>query len=186
MKVNEIINEGPLWDKMKGVARGVQGAVQGYQTSKTNRTASEPILAAAKQVAADWAKQKAQLAAGGVQPTLANFAQFMQPRTPTVAAPTAADFANPAAYIQKSVAQHFANRSNNVTAPAVTTQASPTQPAATTLSPGFTVVSSSPIVLRYRKRDYALNDRDQWVQLPGNRPVNPTMASLLNKELGKL
>ena len=184
MKVNEIINEGPL-DQVKKFARGVQGAVQGYQASKTNRTAAEPILAAAKQVAADWAKQKAQLAAGGVQPTLANFAQFMQPRTPTVAAPTAADFSNPAAYIQKAVAQHFANRSNGVAAPTAP-HTNAAAPATAGLTPGFTVVSSSPIVLRYRKRDYALNDRDQWVQLPGSRPVNSTMADLLNKELGKL
>lgn len=139
MKVNEIINEGPLWDKAmaaktaavggakkvaagvgnaaKSVAKSAQGASQYYQNRQAAGTATKTINDVAKRVTAEWAAQKAQLTTGGIAPTLETFAQFMQPRTPTATGPTEEDFANPSAYIRKAIAQHFANRSNGITTP---------------------------------------------------------------------
>ena len=188
MKVNEIINEGPLWDKVKSVAKGVQGAVQGYQTSKGNRAATAPIADAVKRVTADWNAQKAQLAAGGVEPTAENFAQFMKPRVPSVAPATPADFANPAAYIQKAVAQHFANRANGIT----THQAQPAaaaagpatqQPAAI---PGVKLIHSEPDIIEYKNVSYVVNDQGLWTPINSNKPVNQAMQAFLTKQADAL
>lgn len=65
-------------------------------------------------------------------------------------------------------------------APAAAQQ--PTSP----LPTDVTVVSSSPIVLRYRNQDFALTDSDRWVKFGSNKLTSPEMEAYLTRQLEKL
>lgn len=62
----------------------------------------------------------------------------------------------------------------------------PAAPAASPLPADLTVVSSSPVVLRYRNQDFALTDDDRWVRFGTNKLVSPEMEAYLNRQLEKL
>ena len=49
-----------------------------------------------------------------------------------------------------------------------------------------TVVSSSPIVSRYRNQDFALTDSDRWVRFGSNKLASPEMEAYLTRQLEKL
>ena len=50
-----------------------------------------------------------------------------------------------------------------------------------------TVVSSSPVVLRYRNQyEYALTDSDRWVKFGSDELASPEMEAYLNRQLEKL
>jgi hypothetical protein len=66
-----------------------------------------------------------------------------------------------------------------------TTQQQPTQ-AAAPLPADVTVVSSSPLVLRYRNQDFALTDSDRWVRFGSNKLASPEMEAFLTRQLEKL
>ena len=51
---------------------------------------------------------------------------------------------------------------------------------------GVTVVQSSPLVLQYKKQDYALDNRDQWVNIVNGKPVNSALAQYLQAQADKL
>jgi hypothetical protein len=65
------------------------------------------------------------------------------------------------------------------------TQQQPTQ-AAAPLPADVTVVSSSPLVLRYRNQDFALTDSDRWVRFGSNKLASPEMEAFLTRQLEKL
>ena len=203
MKVNEIINEGPMWDKMKAAAAGGvkrvaanAGAGLGIQAgvnAKQKINAVDSVNKAVKQVNADWATQKAQLAAGGTPPTAETFKQFMAARTPSVAPATDADFANPAAYIQKAVAQHFVNYNNGIktyappAADPATAQPAATAPAVTTPKvAGISLIHSEPDIIEYKKVAYVVNDQGLWSPINSNKPVNQAMQAFLTKQADAL
>lgn len=55
------------------------------------------------------------------------------------------------------------------------------------LTNGVEVVSSSsPLVLRFRNRDYALTNNDQWVLFGSNRSPSAEMVEFLNQQLQRL
>jgi hypothetical protein len=54
------------------------------------------------------------------------------------------------------------------------------------LSADVTVVSSSPVVLRYRNQDFALTDSDRWVRFGSNKLASPEMEAYLTRQLEKL
>ena len=58
--------------------------------------------------------------------------------------------------------------------------------AAAPLPTDVTVVSSSPIVLRYRNQDFALTDSDRWVRFGSNKLASPEMEAYLTRQLEKL
>lgn len=62
----------------------------------------------------------------------------------------------------------------------------PASPAASPLPADLSVVSSSPVVLRYRNQDFALRDDDRWVRFGSNKLVSPEMEAYLNRQLEKL
>lgn len=62
----------------------------------------------------------------------------------------------------------------------------PAAPAASPLSADLTVVSSSPVILRYRNQDFALTDDDRWVKFGSNKLASPEMEAYLNRQLEKL
>ena len=206
MKVNEIISEsrlseGPMWDKLKQVGTAAKGAVAGYQQAKATRTASAPVQAAIKKTIQDWATQSQMSTQAGTQPTAAQFAQFMKIRTPSIAPPTPAEFADPAAYITKAVTQHFINYANKVTAPPAaagtgattpTTPGGATAPASTAApvpgAPGggvankVTLIHTEPDIINYDKRDYVQNDQGMWTPTNSNRPVIQAMQAFFTKQ----
>jgi hypothetical protein len=49
-----------------------------------------------------------------------------------------------------------------------------------------TVVSSSPIVLRYRNQDFALTNSDRWVRFGSNKLASPEMEAYLTRQLQKI
>ena len=69
--------------------------------------------------------------------------------------------------------------------PAQSTPAA-TQQTAATLPADVTVVSSSPVVLRYRNQDFALTDSDRWVRFGSNKLASPEMEAYLTRQLEKL
>lgn len=78
-------------------------------------------------------------------------------------------------------------------APAATPQpqaaakpAAPAPAAPGTLSSGVSIISSEPIVIRYKNSDYGLNDQGQWALLKRpDRPVPQSFAVFLDKEHDK-
>jgi hypothetical protein len=62
----------------------------------------------------------------------------------------------------------------------------PVSPAASPLPADLSIVSSSPVVLRYRNQDFALTDNDRWVRFGSNKLVSPEMEAYLNRQLEKL
>jgi len=60
------------------------------------------------------------------------------------------------------------------------------QQPATALPTDVTVVSSSPIVLRYRNQDFALTDSDRWVRFGSDKLASPEMEAYLTRQLEKL
>jgi len=71
---------------------------------------------------------------------------------------------------------------NQQPAPAPTASQQP----AGALPTDVTVVSSSPIVLRYRNQDFALTDSDRWVRFGSNKLASPEMEAYLTRQLEKL
>jgi hypothetical protein len=62
----------------------------------------------------------------------------------------------------------------------------PAQQPAPGLPADVTVVSSSPIVLRYRNQDFALTDSDRWVRFGSNKLASPEMEAYLTRQLQKI
>lgn len=198
MKITEIINEGPMWDKLKGAAsaagktasavgRGAAGAVQGYKQSQQNRTTAAPINKAIADVTRDWTTTASQLKANGNPVDETMFAQFMKVRTPSVAPPSAADVANPAAYIKQAVSRHFANRAAGVTTYTPTsTAATPSQTTARTAAPLAQMIHQNPDIIRFEKISYVSNDQGLWTPINSNKPVQQSMQEFLTQQADKL
>jgi hypothetical protein len=152
MKVNEIINEGPL-DTVKGWAAGAKAGVNAFKNPTAATAATGGAVGAFKQGKADyhqnvantatatktsnqisqitnavlnaWAVQVKTLQTAGAPVTRQSFIDFMKKEAPSLNPPTDADFPDDASvidqarykpYITRSIAQHFTNRTNNVTA----------------------------------------------------------------------
>lgn len=62
----------------------------------------------------------------------------------------------------------------------------PAKPAAGPLPADLTVVSSSPMVMRYRNQDFALTDSGRWVRFGSNKLASPEMEAYLTRQLEKL
>lgn len=62
----------------------------------------------------------------------------------------------------------------------------PAQQPAPGLPADVTVVSSSPIVLRYRNQDFALTNSDRWVRFGSNKLASPEMEAYLTRQLQKI
>jgi hypothetical protein len=141
------INEGPMdWVKQKAAGayqagkqiakhpiQSYQTAKAGIQTARTNRAnnaeaekTSGQIGKITNAVLNAWAVQIKTLQTAGAPVTKQNFIAFMKKEAPSLNPPSDADFpadtdvVDPAKYkpfITRSIAQHFANRTNNVAAP---------------------------------------------------------------------
>jgi hypothetical protein len=85
----------------------------------------------------------------------------------------------------KQAAQADSQQTTQQTTQQQTTQQQPTQ-AAAPLPTDVTVVSSSPLVLRYRNQDFALTDSDRWVRFGSNKLASPEMEAFLTRQLEKL
>ena len=78
------------------------------------------------------------------------------------------------------VRRGFSRNQQPAPAPAVAQQPASALPA------DVTVVSSSPVVLRYRNQDFALTDSDRWVRFGSNKLASPEMEAYLTRQLEKL
>lgn len=77
------------------------------------------------------------------------------------------------------------NDAKNATKPAPASTAG-TQQQTQPLATGVTVVSSSPVILKYKNKDYALTSNDTWVFLGSNKSPSAEMVAFLNKQLQSL
>jgi hypothetical protein len=50
------------------------------------------------------------------------------------------------------------------------------------LAPGVTVVSQEPIIIQYRNKDYAINDRGQWVHLASGKTPHESFQQFLSAQ----
>lgn len=117
MKINELaINEGPIWQGVKGAAGALKGAVSnavasgkaGYQQSQGQQSANQVAALNIKQ----WNQAVGQLAQSGATPTVDQLVAFVKQRASTANVPPPQDLSNQQAvndYITKSISQHLAN-----------------------------------------------------------------------------
>jgi hypothetical protein len=202
MKVNEIINEGPMWDRVKGAASavktaggkavntakaiggGLASAKAGYQASQQARAGAEVANKVAQLNINKWNQYVGQLKAAGQAPSIENLQQFVQQiaGTANIAAPQNVNDARAVAnYITQSINQHIAN-----------SKVAPNQPAAAApagntaqrpqLAPGVQVIHQEPDIISYQKVSYVANDQGLWTPINSNKPVNQAMQAFLTKQ----
>lgn len=87
--------------------------------------------------------------------------------------------------VDRMMATKQAAQADSQQAAQQTTQQQATQ-AAAPLPTDVTVVSSSPLVLRYRNQDFALTNSDRWVRFGSNKLASPEMEAFLTRQLEKL
>ena len=143
MKVNEILTEGPIWQGVKQVGGGLKQIAGGV---------GQGIV----RTAAALGHQPSQQARSFLNRTDARTQSLQQQTQPAPAQPAPAQPAPAAPQSQPTsstiiVPQKVGNGPRQATAPQ--------------LHPSVQVVQQEPIVLRYKKADYALNDQGQWAPL---------------------
>lgn len=126
-----------IYQGAKQIARhpikSYQDAKAGVQTSRNDRAnnavaakTSDQISRITNAVVNGWAVQVKTLQTAGAPVGRQNFIDFMKKEAPSLNPPTDADFPDDASvidpakykpYITRSIAQHFANRTNNVSTP---------------------------------------------------------------------
>lgn len=205
MKIKDVINEASFLNRL---GSGMRGALQGYQTSQNqragNNTVRQQVRAAnLKQELADWKRDMATFATKVDMTNPANFQQVLKQwanmRYPeaTVGGRDAADITAVKPNNSSSIANYISAMYNAaMDAPSATPTAATTTPKATTaaktsnlpvLSSGVQVVSPArPIILRWKKNDYAMTDNNTWVFFGSNKPASPEMSMFLNKNLEEL
>jgi hypothetical protein len=65
-------------------------------------------------------------------------------------------------------------------------QQQPPQAQHPTINAEFKLINTNPITMRYRNREFSLDEKDQWHPLGSNKLINPDLAALLTKQLGSL
>ena len=178
MKVNEILNEGPIWQGVKQVGGGLgqiaKGVGQGAASigkklaTGTVKTAaalghqqSQQAVAALNQTAAQQQQVAAATQAATATPT---------PATTTTATTTTAPVAN------------TQPTSSTIIVPQ-TAGGGPRKPSAPQLDARIQVVQQEPIVLRYKNADFALNDQGQWAPLLSpNKKISQAAQAFFDKQ----
>jgi hypothetical protein len=70
--------------------------------------------------------------------------------------------------------------------PGSTGQQSAPQQQAPLTGTGVSVIQSSPLILQYRKQDFALTNNGNWVNVMNGKPVNTALAQFLQAQADKL
>lgn len=197
MKVNEIITEAGVFDKLKS---GVAGAVRGFKRSRSTREMMQhPVV---QDAIGQWADYVKQVEVGGKDITKANYEQYLNAwlgkwlKLDSAYPGQLTDLSNKGVntYIARAVAQRLSNTIpvSDTPEPAVSTtprsKASTTTTTSTGLHPDVSVVSTTPnIILRYKKQDFVLDEPEgkfpTWYKFPTGRQVPKETRRFLNKQL---
>jgi hypothetical protein len=190
MKINEILNEAN-WLGKAGMAAG-KGILKGL--GALGSTTASNVL---KQTNALQRQQAANLAGKQKQaqpaPATSTASTLIDPNTGKPFVPTAGTELQKAAMAGSQATAAVGDTRSELqkaAAPGAQAGTQVTQPAPVApqprLHPDVGVVSSHPVVLRYKKQDYALNQFDHWVRFGTNKDASPEMAQFLNKQLQAL
>jgi hypothetical protein len=90
----------------------------------------------------------------------------------------------------------FADKATDTTAPETPTAQTPNNPNAAAggaqhnandhdLAPGVEIVSQEPIVIKYRNKDFAINDQGQWIAMASGKTPHESFQEFLSKQHDK-
>lgn len=184
MKIKELIQEGML-DTVKGY---YQGGRAGAQAARAQAQGNKQLEWYADQLFNMWNNYSGQTGDKDVESWAKKF--FKVPNV---------EYA-PADQTPASVKQYLTQLSKDYKAGKLQHGAVSQKPQATvkTMSPkasagqqGFVVVNQDPILVRYQKKEYGLNQRGEWYQVgsrgtraPLIKDIDPTLEKMLDKAAG--
>jgi hypothetical protein len=195
MKINEIVTEG-IWDSIKQIGAGAKGLYQtkslaGARDASQQATGLQQMHNYVRKAQQDWNVYRGKTGHTDILSWAKNY--FDNPNINIQP-----ENINSSADVQKfltGLVQDYESREIYGKEPMdqqpQKTNPSPGKVVPNLNVPGFTVVNKEPIVVRYQKKDYALNNRGEWQLLtprgtkaPLIKDTNPTLEKLLDKAAG--
>jgi|688.fasta_scaffold194058_3 hypothetical protein len=182
MKINEILTEGPL-DYLKGLAK--TGSLVGAKAASQQAQGQKEINQFANAVFQKWNNYTGQT---GDKDIAAWAEKFFGVNNISIV--PGDDTAASAKLFLTKVSQDYKAGKLIKGDPSVARKKEVNVGVATRV-PGFAIVSKEPIVIRYQKKDYALNNKGEWTAIstrgtktPLLKDINPTLEKLLDKAAG--
>ena len=187
MKINEIITEQTLdegfWDSAKKIAGGIKGAVSGVRDARNIRQGQQQVQNIAKTFIDKWNQSV------GANPAIAQDANrllaFMKKSCPNIArtltvVPTDMSPQGIGKYISDCVGKEMSSlQVGNVEEPAA--EPKNTATTAPKLAKGVILINQEPIIFKYGKGVFHLNDTGVWVS-QNEKPANGTLQAFLNQQ----
>lgn len=174
MKVHEIIQEGPIWDKIKSgvskVGAGIAGAKAGFQQGKSIRQGQERITKLAKDAEPYWLKTQAAYQQRGVTPD--QMGQYLtQWARKWYNTPTIPDYASVAGaqYSANGIRKYLQTGASYYIAPSLATT-SPDQKSPDQKSPEEIRKEKLAAAVRVAQAQMAANQKAQSKQQPQAQP----------------
>ena len=173
MKVNEILNEGPIWQGVKQVGGGLGQIAKGVGQGAAS--IGKKLATGTVKTAAALGHQQSQQAVAALNQTAAQQQQVAAATQAATATPTPATTTTaPVAITQPT--------SSTIIVPQ-TAGGGPRKPSAPQLDARIQVVQQEPIVLRYKNADFALNDQGQWAPLLSpNKKISQAAQAFFDKQ----
>jgi len=182
--------KGPgLWDQIKQGANKLQAGIAGAKAGYTGSQAQQVGQAEAEEIGSMYFKKwNSAIGQNPALNTAANLQAFMQNSTKKsgikVPPPPAGEL-NPAVtskYIIDVIGKSFAATDLGLPSERQNDTA-PQQPEGPALSPGVSVTSEEPMVLKYKGQDYAVNDQGQWAKSTNqNATLSQSMQQFLDRQ----
>ena len=194
MKINEVIQEGII-NTVKGFIPGTAARAVKKSTKQQNTVISNVV----KNLLQQWGVVQANLQKSNQTPTPQQVAQWFEKfaGTQVSSAPANTDASTISNWLTQEVSSYLASKQLGTPEQTPPTQPTPAQTApaqtapATAGVPGFEVISQEPVVVRYKKVDYSLNDEGEWIVMgakgklaPLIKDSNPTLEKLLDRAAG--
>ena len=179
MKIKELLTEGPL-DYVKGFIRGGRPEAQAASQQAQGQKQLDQF---ADQVFQKWNTYTGET---GDKDIVGWARKFF--KTPAISYAPGDDKPASAKLFLTRLSQDY--KAGKLTPQTQTAKAAVQDGPATNI-PGFTIVNDEPIVVRYQKKDYALNTAGDWIAMsargtkaPLIKDINPTLEKLLDKAAG--
>lgn len=192
MKINEILVEAGFLSKL---GQGIKAGVAGYKQSQALRKNTEELSQATDDALKSYNKFLANYTASGktINPTVVStwMAQYLG--TKPKGKPANVGIEEIRSWVNRELGSYFSAKQLGTTPGTKTTakQKSKTPPAQPTQISGFEVIVQDPIMIRYNKNDYVLDQNGEWVPMsakgtkkPLVKDYNPTLEKLLDRVAG--
>ena len=175
MKIKEVVVEG-IWDTIKGYAKSGSAGAKAAQAQARGQKDLNLFL---DKVFQKWNEYTASTG----DKDIVNWTKRFFKTDKINYMPGAEDPASQRNFLQKALQDYKRGAFTQVPLDKETK----TQGGAPAGIPGFTVVNTDPIMIRYRKNDYALNSQGEWYPMgkgsraPLVKDSDPTLEKLLDK-----